>query len=73
MKVFIYKKICPLVCELGKAFLGKSKQEEKEKFRPFLNKFKLDIEETINLTGDAQCIRATLPHSSSNESISEDI
>lgn len=73
IKEFIFNQICPFVCQLGEVFLGKSKQVEKERLRPILVQFKKVIEETIKSTGDDQRDIATLPNSSSDESLSDDI
>lgn len=73
MKEFIYNQICPFVCQLGEVFLCKSKQVGKERLRPLLVQFKKVVEETIKSTGDDQRAAATLPNSSSDESLSDDI
>ncbi|CAF3374466.1 unnamed protein product [Rotaria sp. Silwood2] len=72
MKEFPMNSVCPFVCELSDAFLGKSKQVEKDRLRPLLVKFKQDFKEATKSTVLDTRSNAILPNSSPNESISED-
>ncbi|CAF3948669.1 unnamed protein product [Rotaria sp. Silwood1] len=72
LKEFILNKFCPFVCEMSDAFLGKSKQVEKDRLRPLLIQFKQDFKEATKSTAFDTRTNAILPNSSSNESISDD-
>jgi hypothetical protein len=73
MKEFIMNKLCPFVCELSDAFLGKNKQVEKDRLRPLLVQFKHDSKEVNKSTVFDSRAHVILPNSSSNESISNDL
>ncbi|CAF4991344.1 unnamed protein product, partial [Rotaria magnacalcarata] len=44
-KEFLMNRLCPFVCELSDAFLGKNKQVEKDRLRPLFLQFKHDLNE----------------------------
>lgn len=70
-KKFLTNKTCQFICKLSEAFVGKNKQNEQDRLRPFLFQFKKDLEEEINMqsaSDRSQEIRP-LSKSSSNESL----
>jgi hypothetical protein len=73
MKEFIMNKFCPYVYQLSEAFLGKNKQVEKDKLRSLFIQFKLDSKEAAKSTDYDQRSNVSLPNSSSNESIGNDV
>ena len=73
MKDLILNKICPFAGELNEVFLRTSKQVEKDRLRPLLIQFKQDLKELPKSNVIDSRSNVSLPNSSSNESISEDI
>jgi hypothetical protein len=73
MKEFILNKFCPYVYQLSEAFLGKNKQVEKDKLRTLFIQFKHDSKEAAKSTDYDQRSNVSLPNSSSNESIGNDV
>ncbi|UJR19423.1 hypothetical protein I4U23_022553 [Adineta vaga] len=54
LKEFIMDRVCPFICNLGYAFLGKNKQNEQDKIFPILVNFKQQCELANKVHADKQ-------------------
>jgi hypothetical protein len=73
IKEFIMNSVCPFVCDLSNAFLGKSKQAEQDRLRPLFAQFKHQFEEATKVLVANPNEKSMLSRSSSNESICTNI